>query len=76
MLEIRTITKKLTETETFDTEVNQAIADGWRLRKRSVIIPQTQPANGSEKVMLYAELERGREYKPANEYDAGYTVLK
>lgn len=76
MLEIRTITKKLTETESFDAEVNQAIADGWRLRKRNVIIPQTQPAEGAKEVMLYAELERGRVYKPASEYDTGRTVLK
>lgn len=75
MLEILTITKKLTEAADFDLEVNTAISAGFRLRKRNVIVPQTQPVNGSAEVMLYAELEQGRKYKTDDEYD-GRTVLK
>lgn len=75
MLEILTITKKLAEAKDFDTEVNAAIAKGYRLRKRNVIVPQTQPVNGSAEVTLYAELETGRKYKTDSDYD-GYTVFK
>lgn len=75
MLKILTIVKKLNEAHAFDEEVNTAIADGYRLRKRKVIVPQTQPVNGSAEVMLYAELEQGREYKNDDGCE-GRTVLK
>ena len=75
MLEILTIVKKLNEASDFDDEVNDAIAVGYRLRKRNVIVPQTQPVNGSAEVMFYAELEQGREYKTDDVYN-GHTVLK
>ena len=59
-MEIKTIICQLNYSYEFDDDVNQAIADGWILSKRSVITPH-QPNDGRTKyyTMLYAEL-----YKP------------
>lgn len=56
-MEIKTIRKRLDNAEEFDREVNAALADGWRLTRRDVILP-TQPITGSNyfHTMLYAEL--------------------
>lgn len=55
MLEIKTITH--TEAETFDTEVNKALAEGWELVRRDVL-PPYEGATGIRSRCLYAELER------------------
>lgn len=54
MLEIKTIKNRLDNAESFDKEVNAALAEGWELIRRDIIIPQTT----DKYTMLYAELER------------------
>lgn len=56
-MEIKTIKNRLDNAKDFDAEVNAALADGWRLIRRDVILP-VQPNTGSTyfHTMLYAEL--------------------
>ena len=53
MKQIKTISKFLDDAKTFDQEVNQAINDGWTLKRRDVIVPHGDQRASS----LYAELE-------------------
>lgn len=59
-MEIKTIRKQLDYVEDFDKEVNAALADGWKLTKREVLVPPTD----DKYIMAYAELEK-RDEKPA-----------
>lgn len=66
-MKIKTIRKKLEYAEEFDAGVNAALADGWKLVKREVLRPFSQPGGGAlAHMMLYAELEKPDE-KPATE---------
>lgn len=58
MLQIKTIRNRLDNAESFDKAVNAALAEGWVLIKREVIIPRAQSENMQTHTMLYAELER------------------
>ena len=53
-MEIKTIRKQLDYVEDFDKEVNAAMADGWKLTKREVLVPPTDDKH----IMVYAELEK------------------
>ena len=56
-MEIKTIKNRFDNAAAFDAEVNAALADGWRLTRRDVVLP-VQPHTGSNyfHTMLYAEL--------------------
>lgn len=56
-MEIKTIKNRLDNAESFDADVNAALADGWRLTRRDFILP-IQPHTGTTyfHTMLYAEL--------------------
>lgn len=59
MKQIKTIVSTIDNHETFDKEVNDAIAGGWTLVKREVINPNNQPHFDTYfNIALYAELER------------------
>lgn len=59
-MEIKTITDRLDNANSFDKKVNAALADGWRVVKREVLQPPSQPSTGGVyfNMMLYAELEK------------------
>lgn len=60
MKQIKTIMHRMDtpgDWETFDREVNKAIAEGWALVKRDVLRPYEGPHHVFYR-MLYAELER------------------
>lgn len=52
--EIKTIARNIDYMSEFDERVNRALAAGWALVKREVLIPQTPGKN----IALYAELVR------------------
>lgn len=52
--EIKTIAHNIDYSQEFDERVNRALAAGWTLVKRAVIVSQTP----NTKTALYAELER------------------
>ena len=54
MIEIKTIFRKIDESEIFDDRVNEALADGWELVRRDVLVPHVS----DRFTLLYAELER------------------
>ena len=54
-MQIKTIHKSLYKAEDFDICVNAAIAEGWTLMRREVIVPPT----GDKQVTLYVELVKG-----------------
>lgn len=58
-MEIKTIVIRLDNASTFDTEVNAALAAGWRLMRRDVVLPR-QPNSETRffHPMLYAELQK------------------
>ena len=59
-MKIKTIVDRLDNEENFDEKVNDALNDGWRLTKREVLIPASQP-NVSGRfihIMLYAEMNK------------------
>lgn len=58
MLQIKTIRNRLDNAEAFDKEVNAALAEGWTLTKREVLMPKAQGERIQTHIMLYAELER------------------
>ena len=60
MKQIKTIVDRLNNANDFDIVVNAAIQGGWVLTVRKVLLPQSQPNNGSTftHIMLYAELEK------------------
>lgn len=57
-MEIKTIKNRLNNAADFDRDVNAAMADGWRLTRREVLMFPAQPHTGSTyfNPMLYAEL--------------------
>lgn len=56
-MEIKTIKNRLDNAEDFDRVVNAALADGWHLTRRDVILPvQPNAGNTYFHTMLYAEL--------------------
>ena len=55
---IKTIRARLSNVETFDEEVNEAIAAGWYLVKRYTIPRYNEEAN----TLLIAELQRFDDY--------------
>jgi hypothetical protein len=54
MKQIKTIKNRLDNNEDFDVAVNKALADGWILVKREVLVPNTP----DRFTMLYVELEK------------------
>lgn len=58
-MQIKTIRTRIDSATTFDKEVNDALKDGWILKKREVIVP-SQPRDGEHyfHITLYAELEK------------------
>ena len=50
-MEIKTVWIRADFTESFDSEVNKLLQDGWALKKREVIAPHT----ADKSTMLYAE---------------------
>lgn len=58
MLQIKTIRNRLDNPTRFDDEVNNALRNGWTLKKRSVLLPISQHESIYTHTMLYAELER------------------
>ena len=54
MKQIKTIFYKIDFYEKFDREVNEALADGWELKRREVIVPHV----ADRYTLLYAELEK------------------
>lgn len=58
MKQIKTIKNRLDNAESFDKEVNAALAEGWQLTKREVLQPKAQSESLQTYTMLYAELER------------------
>lgn len=58
MKQIKTIKNRLDNADNFDAEVNAALADGWQLTKREVLMPTSQDRVHYTYIMLYAELER------------------
>lgn len=64
MKQIKTIKNRLDNAESFDKEVNAALAEGWQLTKREVLQPKAQSESMQTYTMLYAELEREKEPEP------------
>lgn len=59
MKQIKTIKYRLDNAEGFDKEVNEALAEGWTLTARKVLLPPSQPNTSTYlNFMLYAELEK------------------
>lgn len=58
MKQILTVRNRLDNPEEFDKEVNNAIKEGWELKKRDVLQPFAQATDTYLHTMLYAELER------------------
>lgn len=58
MLQIKTIKNRLDNNGWFDNEVNEALRDGWTLKKRTVLRPIAQHQSSYCHMMLYAELEK------------------
>lgn len=54
MTEIKTIFTKIDSCEVFDKRVNEALAEGWELVRRDVLVPHVS----DRFTLLYAELER------------------
>lgn len=61
MMQIKTVTEPIERTEAFDKRINDLLADGWKLKSRSVL---QAPGELSEAFsfphisILYAELEK------------------
>lgn len=53
-MKIKTVRMRLDNSEDFDEEVNNALADGWILKARYTLNPQTTDKH----IMLIAELEK------------------
>ena len=58
MKQIKTIAFRIDCSDNFDDKVNRAIACGWELKKRTVIISNAQNNETYTYIMLYAELEK------------------
>lgn len=59
MKQIKTIKYRLDNAEDFDKEVNVALAEGWTLTARKVLLPPSQPNTSNYfNFMVYAELEK------------------
>ncbi len=73
MRQIKTIRDRLNNCENFDRLVNEALANGWRLTRREILIPAAQVSGQYTYIMLYAELERGGQvpYEPHFRDDRG-----
>ena len=54
MVEIKTIFTKIDDCEKFDKRVNEALAEGWELVRRDVLVPHVP----DRYTLLYAEIER------------------
>lgn len=57
MKQIKTIRTRIDDAGLFDDAVNEAIEDGWALKKRKTLIPKAQNENEYTHILLYAELE-------------------
>lgn len=57
MKQIKTIKNRLDNVVSFDKEVNAALAEGWTLTKREVLLPRAQTSTQYTYIMVYAELE-------------------
>lgn len=58
-MKVKTIIKRMDCAEEFDSCVNEALEDGWILKKRKVL-QQKQPRSDTYySSMLYAELVKG-----------------
>lgn len=60
MKQIKTITRRLSDANAFDVDVNFALREGWTLVERKVLQPPAQPNTSTNyfNTMLYAELEK------------------
>ena len=81
MLQIKTITDRLDFSNRFDTEVNDALADGWELVRRDVLPPMAMRNGDQTYSVLYAELEReveqeAPEEEPENENTAEWVFSR
>lgn len=59
-MKIKTIVYQLDYSVEFDSAVNAALAEGWQLTRRDVLLMKSQPNDGATVVhnMLYAELAK------------------
>lgn len=58
-MKIKTIKNRLDNAAQFDEDVNAALADGWVLARREVLLPQQPHCGGTYlHIMLYAELQK------------------
>lgn len=64
-MQIKTIYEQLQDYETFDRDVNAALAEGWRLMKREHI-PGYTAGNRYAGPILYAELVKLDEVEPTD----------
>lgn len=78
MIKIKTIATTLENYNTFDEQVNEALAEGWELVRREVLPPR-QVATAP--TLLYAELERvieteGEDEEPEDDGTAEWVVTR
>ena len=55
-MEIKTIWEKVQDAPKFDERVNEALADGWELTKRELVVEPTYHDEVFIYALLYAEL--------------------
>lgn len=77
MPEIKTIFTKIDDCEKFDKRVNEALAEGWELVRRDVLVPHVS----DRFTLLYAELERvmeteGEDEEPEDDGTAEWVVTR
>ena len=80
MIEIKTIATKIENYNTFDEQVNEALAEGWELVRREVVPPYEGPTRWWDRC-LYAELERvietkGEDEEPEDDGTAEWVVSR
>lgn len=72
MVEIKTIFIKIDDCEKFDERVNEALAEGWELVRRDVLVPHIS----DRYTLLYAELERVIETEGEDDGTAEWVVTR
>lgn len=61
MKQIKTIWWNIENSEIFDNETNEALANGWELKERKVFVAKEKNDNRCSCILLYAELEIDKE---------------
>lgn len=61
MKQIKTIWWNIENSEIFDNETNEALANGWELKERKVFVAKGKNDNICSCILLYAELEIDKE---------------